>query len=111
MTVSVLLWGNLHNPYVWVVLLLTLVYGAVGLYDDYLKVTKQSAEGFRGLVEHDQRLLLGYACMFFKMAANALVLGASNASDLITSTEPSWARLVSDDFSATRRTFLFTFMR
>jgi phospho-N-acetylmuramoyl-pentapeptide-transferase len=50
-TVAVLLWGNLHNPYVWVVLLLTLVYGAVGLYDDYLKVTKQSAEGFRGRIK------------------------------------------------------------
>jgi phospho-N-acetylmuramoyl-pentapeptide-transferase len=47
-TVAVLLWGNLANPYVWVVLLLTLVYVAVGLYDDYLKVTKQSAVGFRG---------------------------------------------------------------
>ena len=51
LTVSVLLWGNLRNPYVWVVLLLTLIYGAVGLYDDYLKVTKQSAEGFRGRVK------------------------------------------------------------
>jgi phospho-N-acetylmuramoyl-pentapeptide-transferase len=50
-TVAVLLWGNLRNPYVWVVLLLTLVYGAVGLYDDYLKVTKQSAEGFRGRIK------------------------------------------------------------
>ena len=50
-TVAVLLWGNLHNVYVWVVLLLTLVYGAVGLYDDYLKVTKQSAEGFRGRIK------------------------------------------------------------
>jgi phospho-N-acetylmuramoyl-pentapeptide-transferase len=50
-TITVLLWGNLANPYVWVVLLLTLVYGAVGLYDDYLKVTKQSAEGFRGRIK------------------------------------------------------------
>ena len=49
-TVAVLLWGNLVNPYVWVVLLLTLVYGAVGLYDDYLKVTKQTAEGSRGRI-------------------------------------------------------------
>jgi phospho-N-acetylmuramoyl-pentapeptide-transferase len=50
-TVAVLLCGNLSNPYVWIVLLLTLVYGAVGLYDDYLKVTKQSAEGFRGRIK------------------------------------------------------------
>ncbi|HEX2448275.1 MAG TPA: phospho-N-acetylmuramoyl-pentapeptide-transferase [Methyloceanibacter sp.] len=50
-TVAVLLWGNLENMFVWIVLLLTLVYGAVGLYDDYLKVTKQSAEGFRGRIK------------------------------------------------------------
>ena len=46
-TFATLLWGNLQNPYVWVVLVVTLIYGAVGLYDDYLKVTQQSAEGFR----------------------------------------------------------------
>ena len=50
-TFSVLLWGNLTNPYVWVVLLLTLVYGAVGLYDDYLKVTRQSVQGFQGRIK------------------------------------------------------------
>jgi phospho-N-acetylmuramoyl-pentapeptide-transferase len=49
-TVAVLLWSDLANPYVWVVLLLTLVYGAVGLYDDYLKVTKQTVEGSRGRI-------------------------------------------------------------
>ena len=49
-TVATLLWGNLHNPYIWVVLIVTLVYGAVGLYDDYLKVTRQSVEGSGGRV-------------------------------------------------------------
>jgi phospho-N-acetylmuramoyl-pentapeptide-transferase len=49
-TVATLLWGNLHNPYVWVVLIVTLVYGTVGLFDDYLKVTRQSVEGSRGRV-------------------------------------------------------------
>jgi phospho-N-acetylmuramoyl-pentapeptide-transferase len=51
LTFATLLWGNLRNPYVWVVLGVTLVYGAVGLYDDYLKVTKQSAAGFRGRIK------------------------------------------------------------
>jgi phospho-N-acetylmuramoyl-pentapeptide-transferase len=50
-TVATLLWGNLHNPYVWIVLIVTLIYGAVGLYDDYLKVTRQSAAGFRGRIK------------------------------------------------------------
>jgi phospho-N-acetylmuramoyl-pentapeptide-transferase len=47
-TVSTLLWANLWNRYVWIVLGVTLAYGAIGLYDDYLKVTKQSASGFGG---------------------------------------------------------------
>jgi phospho-N-acetylmuramoyl-pentapeptide-transferase len=49
-TFATLLWGNLQNPYVWVVLVVTLIYGAVGLYDDYLKVTRQSVEGSGGRV-------------------------------------------------------------
>ncbi len=45
---SSLLWGNLFSPYVWIVLFVTLGFGAIGLYDDYLKVTKQSHLGFSG---------------------------------------------------------------
>ncbi|MDP2621930.1 MAG: phospho-N-acetylmuramoyl-pentapeptide-transferase [Hyphomicrobiales bacterium] len=45
-TVSTLLWANLSNPYVWVVLFVTLCYGTIGLYDDYLKVSRASARGF-----------------------------------------------------------------
>jgi len=46
--VAVLLWANLTNAYVWVVLGVTLGYGMVGFYDDYLKVTKQTHGGFSG---------------------------------------------------------------
>lgn len=45
---STLLWANLSNPYVWIVLGVTLGFGMVGLYDDYLKVTKTSHKGFGG---------------------------------------------------------------
>ncbi|MEL6202262.1 MAG: phospho-N-acetylmuramoyl-pentapeptide-transferase [Pseudomonadota bacterium] len=45
---SILLWGNLGNPYVWVVIMVTLGFGLIGFYDDYLKVTKQSDKGFSG---------------------------------------------------------------
>ena len=46
--VSTLLWANPANPYVWIVLAVTLGFGAVGFYDDYLKVTKQTHAGFAG---------------------------------------------------------------
>ena len=46
--VSTLLWANPANPYVWVVLGVTLCFGLIGFYDDYLKVTKQTHNGFSG---------------------------------------------------------------
>ncbi|HEX8665682.1 MAG TPA: phospho-N-acetylmuramoyl-pentapeptide-transferase [Beijerinckiaceae bacterium] len=46
--VAVLLWANPRNLYVWVVVLVALGFGAIGFYDDYLKVTKQSHKGFSG---------------------------------------------------------------
>ena len=46
--VGTLFWANLKNPYVWIVLGVTLSYGAIGFYDDYLKVTKRTTSGFGG---------------------------------------------------------------
>jgi phospho-N-acetylmuramoyl-pentapeptide-transferase len=48
LVVSTLLWANPRNPYVWIVLAVTLGFGFVGFYDDYLKVTKQTEAGFAG---------------------------------------------------------------
>ena len=46
--VAVVLWANPRNHYVWIVMMVTLGFGAIGFYDDYLKVTKQSHKGFSG---------------------------------------------------------------
>jgi len=54
LVVSTLLWANPLNPYVWIVLAVTLGFGFVGFYDDYLKVTQQTSTGFGGKL----RLLL-----------------------------------------------------
>src|SRR5215467_8192981 len=48
MLVSTLLWANPKSPYVWVVLGVTLSFGLIGFYDDYLKITKQTHAGFAG---------------------------------------------------------------
>jgi phospho-N-acetylmuramoyl-pentapeptide-transferase len=47
LVVSTLLWANPLNPYVWIVLAVTLGFGFVGFYDDYLKVTKQTHKRLR----------------------------------------------------------------
>jgi phospho-N-acetylmuramoyl-pentapeptide-transferase len=46
--VSTLLWANLANHYVWVLLFVAIGFGAIGFYDDYLKVTRQTHAGFSG---------------------------------------------------------------
>jgi phospho-N-acetylmuramoyl-pentapeptide-transferase len=44
---SVLLWSDLTNRYVWVVLFATLAFGGIGFWDDYLKVVKKRSTGLR----------------------------------------------------------------
>jgi len=44
-TVSTLLWADLSNAYVWIVLLVTVGFGAIGFADDYLKLTKRNSKG------------------------------------------------------------------
>ncbi|WP_417686194.1 phospho-N-acetylmuramoyl-pentapeptide-transferase [Roseibium sp.] len=46
--VAALLWSDLSNPYVWIVIGVTVGFGLIGFYDDYLKVTKSSHKGFGG---------------------------------------------------------------
>ncbi|MEK6742382.1 MAG: phospho-N-acetylmuramoyl-pentapeptide-transferase [Nitrospirota bacterium] len=48
-TLSVLLWSDLTNRYVWVVLFATLAFGGIGLWDDYLKVVKKRSTGLRAV--------------------------------------------------------------
>jgi phospho-N-acetylmuramoyl-pentapeptide-transferase len=43
--VSTLLWGDLGNRYVWLVLLVTLAFGAIGLVDDYKKLVLKNPRG------------------------------------------------------------------
>ncbi|MFT3987103.1 phospho-N-acetylmuramoyl-pentapeptide-transferase [Aestuariivirga sp.] len=45
---ATLLWADLCNLYVWAVLFVTLGFGAIGFYDDFLKVTKSTTRGFSG---------------------------------------------------------------
>ncbi|HEX4504659.1 MAG TPA: phospho-N-acetylmuramoyl-pentapeptide-transferase [Alphaproteobacteria bacterium] len=48
---STLLWVDLHNAYTWIVLLVTVGFGAVGFGDDYLKLTKRNTKGLPGKVK------------------------------------------------------------
>jgi len=54
---STILWARLDNPFVWMVLFVTISFAAIGFADDYAKVSKQTAAG----VSSKMRLLLGFS--------------------------------------------------
>ena len=63
--VSTLLWSNLANRYVWIVLGVTLTFGMIGFYDDYLKVTKQTHAGFSGKLRLVIEVMIAAAACYF----------------------------------------------
>ena len=52
---STLLWARLDNPFVWLVLFVTMSFAAIGFADDYAKVSKQNTAGVSSKI----RILLG----------------------------------------------------
>ena len=46
--IATLLWANLLNPYVWVLLFVLLGFGLAGFLDDYLKLTENNSKGVSG---------------------------------------------------------------
>jgi len=65
LTFSTLLWARLDNPYVWLVMGVTLSFGAIGFADDFAKVSKSSHNGLSG------RLRLGLGFLIAAAAALA----------------------------------------
>jgi phospho-N-acetylmuramoyl-pentapeptide-transferase len=70
--VATLLWADLSNRYVWVVLLTTLAFGGVGLWDDYRKLVLKDARGLAARWKYLWQSLFGLA------AALALYFGATS---------------------------------
>ncbi|WP_455473787.1 phospho-N-acetylmuramoyl-pentapeptide-transferase [Bartonella sp. B30(2025)] len=62
--ISALLWCNLSNVYLWISLFVMLCFGAIGFYDDYLKVTKQTEKGFSGKARLSLEFLIAMVAAF-----------------------------------------------
>ena len=62
---SVILWSDLANKYVWVVLFATLAFGGIGFWDDYLKVVKKRSTGLRAFQKFGLQIMASLAIAFF----------------------------------------------
>ncbi len=63
--ITTLLWGDLHNAYIWVVLLTTLGVGAVGWVDDYRKVVHRNSDGLSARTKMFWQSLIALAVGIF----------------------------------------------
>ncbi len=63
--VSTLLWANLSNPYVWVVLGVMVVFGLVGWVDDYRKVVEKNPRGLPGRWKYFWQSVAGIGAAVF----------------------------------------------
>jgi phospho-N-acetylmuramoyl-pentapeptide-transferase len=70
MAISTLLWADLKNPYVWVVLVTTMGFGAIGWVDDWRKVVHRNPKGLSAKAKYFWQSLIGVGvAMFLAMTA------------------------------------------
>ncbi len=74
-TVSTLLWADLSNRFVWIVLIVTLGFGAIGWVDDWRKVVYKDPNGMRSRDKYMWQSIIGL------LAALALVFSISEGSN------------------------------
>ncbi|CAM8658937.1 Rfe UDP-N-acetylmuramyl pentapeptide phosphotransferase/UDP-N- acetylglucosamine-1-phosphate transferase [Burkholderiales bacterium] len=99
--VTTLLWADLSNRFVWIVLLVTLGLGAVGWVDDYRKVVFKDPKGLAGKWKYFWQSIIGLVAavaLAFSVSANsnteAWALFAAWVSGEINFTLPTQANLI-----------------
>jgi phospho-N-acetylmuramoyl-pentapeptide-transferase len=69
--IPTLLWADLKNAYIWVAVLATLAFGAVGLWDDYLKIVRRSHHGLLPRYKMGLQIIIGIGVGLAVMALAA----------------------------------------
>ena len=62
---STLLWADWSNGFVWIALMVTLGFGALGAYDDFLKLTKRSSKGLPGKLKLLAQITLSFIAVYY----------------------------------------------
>jgi phospho-N-acetylmuramoyl-pentapeptide-transferase len=62
---STLLWGDLSNKYIWLVLIVVMGFGLIGWWDDYLKLTLKNSRGLSARYKYLLQSLLGFGAAFY----------------------------------------------
>ena len=70
--VPTILWADIFNPYIWIILFVTAAYGAIGFVDDYLKLARKNKKGLPGKVKLAGQFVIGLVAMIWLYSGDAL---------------------------------------
>ena len=65
MTISLFLWADLLNKYVWICFISSMLFGLIGFFDDYAKVKKQNHMGIKASTRIFFQILISLTIVFF----------------------------------------------
>ncbi len=93
---ATLLWADLTDIYVWIVLFVTLSFGLLGFADDYLKVVKRSPDGVRGRTKLGVQFAVAFIACYAVMLVEEPALSGTVAVPFLKTAllQLSWGFLV-----------------
>ena len=88
LVISVLLWANLANPFIWLALLVYLGFGTVGFLDDYLKILRKNNKGLTSRAKFLGQTVVAAIALMLLMQAHESAELARQAADATRVVDP-----------------------
>ncbi len=77
LVISTLLWADLGNRYIWVVLFTTIAFALIGFFDDYLKIKNKSSDGLNSKQKIFLQIIASFIAMYYLYHSAELIAETS----------------------------------
>ena len=74
--ISVLIWGDWQNPFLWIVIVTALLFSSIGFIDDYLKIKKQNSDGLSRRQKLSAQTVSTLLICLWLLSLNSKTIGA-----------------------------------
>jgi phospho-N-acetylmuramoyl-pentapeptide-transferase len=65
--ISTLLWSDFQNPYIWILIFITISFSAIGFLDDWLKIKEKNSKGLQGKYKLILQFIFSLIAMMFML--------------------------------------------
>ena len=74
--ISILIWGDWDNPFLWIVIITALLFSSIGFIDDYLKIKKQNSDGLSRRQKIAAQSISAILICLWLLSLNSKTIGA-----------------------------------